>query len=325
MNDTDPLNKLVIPPGKRSGSGSPAWLIYGGIALAITLAAFFAWPRKTDNQRVVEQSKSYSGPTASPAPSGSPVTTPEGLVLTTSGYIINRERIELSPRFVGVVRWMGVKKGDRVKKGQIVVLLDDSEQKARVAEAEGRMARAEALFAIATTRRDRLRKLRDQRVESQQQLDDAEAELMAASAGLREARGLLDAARAELEWTVIRSPVEGVVLEKLADENELVSPQSFGGDKGPSTALIAVANPEDLQVEIDVNEADLAKIHPGQECRVTPEAFPGKSYPGYVAEIAPEANRQKGTLQVKVQIRDPDQWLIPELSARVDFLQTAAP
>jgi HlyD family secretion protein len=187
------------------------------------------------------------------------------------------------------------------------------------------MARAEALFAIATTRRDRLRKLRDQRVESQQQLDDAEAELMAASAGLREARGLLDAARAELEWTVIRSPVEGVVLEKLADENELVSPQSFGGDKGPSTALIAVANPEDLQVEIDVNEADLAKIHPGQECRVTPEAFPGKSYPGYVAEIAPEANRQKGTLQVKVQIRDPDQWLIPELSARVDFLQTAAP
>lgn len=325
MNDDDPLKKLVIPPGKRSGSGNPVWLIYGGIALAILLAVFFAWPRKADSQRVVEQSKPYNGPAVSPAPEGPPTTPPDGLVLTTSGYIINRERIELSPRFVGVVRWMGVKKGDRVKKGQIVVLLDDSEQKARVAEAEGRMARAEALFAIATTRRDRLRKLREQRVESQQQLDDTEAELMAAAAGLREAHGLLDAARAELEWTVIRSPVDGVVLEKLADENELVSPQSFGGDKGPSTALIAVANPEDLQVEIDVNEADLAKIHPGQECRVTPEAFPEKSYPGYVAEIAPEANRQKGTLQVKVQIRNPDQWLIPELSAKVDFLQSAAP
>ena len=61
------------------------------------------------------------------------------MLLTTSGYIINRERIELSPRFVGIVRWIGVKKGDPVKKGQVVVLLDDSEQRAQ-ADRSGRAA-----------------------------------------------------------------------------------------------------------------------------------------------------------------------------------------
>jgi len=66
--------------------------------------------------------------------------------------------------------------------------------------------------------------------------------------------------------------------------------------------------------------ADLAKVFLNQKCRVIPEAFSDKSYAGVVAEIAPEANRQKGTLQVKVQIRSPDRYLTPELSAKVDFL-----
>ena len=110
-------------------------------------------------------------------------------------------------------------------------------------------------------------------------------------------------------------------MEKLVDPNELVTPQSFGGTRGPSTAVLAVADPKDLQVEIDLNEADLSKISLNQKCRVSPEAYLDKSYEGYVAEIAPEANRSKGTLQIKVQIREPDKFLTPELSAKVEFLK----
>ena len=84
--------------------------------------------------------------------------------------------------------------------------------------------------------------------------------------------------------------------------------------------MISVADPKDLQVEIELNESDVAKAFLGQKCRVAPEAYPDKAYEGYVAEMAPEANRQKGTLQLKVQIRNPDRFLTPELSARVDFL-----
>jgi HlyD family secretion protein len=123
-----------------------------------------------------------------------------------------------------------------------------------------------------------------------------------------------------IDWCTIKSPINGVVLEKLVDPNELVTPQSFGGTRGPSTALIAVADPKDLQVEIDLNEADVAKVYLNQKCKVSPEAYPDRVYDGYVAEKAPEANRQKGTLQVKVQILNPDQYLTPELSAKVDFL-----
>ena len=86
--------------------------------------------------------------------------------------------------------------------------------------------------------------------------------------------------------------------------------------------LLALADPSDLQVEIDVSERDLAKISMGQRCKVTPEAFPNHPpYGGYVAEIAPEANRQKGTLQIKVQIEKPDHFLTPELNAKVEFLK----
>ena len=316
----DDLEKLRIPREQRSSRGSNAVLIFLAIAFILVAAAWFAWPRVSDSKRLISQTQPQQADAAAPSPVSSPAPADQnGILLTTSGYIINRERIELSPRFVGIVRWIGAKKGDPVKKGQVVVLLDDSEQRARVTEAEGRLARAQAALQIGRTRFNRLRTLREQRVESEQQLDDAQAEVTAAEAGLREAQGLLDFARWQLAWTVIRSPIDGVVLEKLADENELVSPQSFGGDKGPSTALLAVADPQDLQVEIDLNESDLSKVWLGQPCRVTPEAYPDHVYNGYVAEIAPEANRQKGTLQIKVQVKDPDRYLVPELSAKVDF------
>jgi len=322
----DDLEKLRIPREQRSSRGSHAILIFLAIAFILVAAAWFAWPRVSDSKRLISQTQPQQIDAAAPSPVSSPAPADQnGILLTTSGYIINRERIELSPRFVGIVRWIGAKKGDPVKKGQVVVLLDDSEQRARVTEAEGRLARAQAALQIGRTRFNRLRTLREQRVESEQQLDDAQAELTAAEAGLREAQGLLDFARWQLAWTVIRSPIDGVVLEKLADENELVSPQSFGGDKGPSTALLAVADPQDLQVEIDLNESDLSKVWLDQPCRVTPEAYPDHVYNGYVAEIAPEANRQKGTLQIKVQVKDPDRYLVPELSAKVDFLASYPP
>ena len=218
-----------------------------------------------------------------------------------------------------------MKKGDPVKKGQVVVLLDDSEQRARLTEAEGRLARAQASLLIAKTRFNRFKTLREQRVESEQQLDDALAALNAAEAGLREAQGLLDFARWQLEWTIIRSPIDGVVLEKLADENELVSPQSFGGDKGPSTALLAVADPKDLQVEVDLNEADLSKVSLAQPCRITPEAYPEHIYDGYVAEIARKPTVKRAPCKSRCKLRIPIAISVPELSAKVDFLAAYPP
>ena len=117
--------------------------------------------------------------------------------------------------------------------------------------------------------------------------------------------------------------VTGAVLEKLVDPGELVTPQTFGGTRGPSSSLVAVANLQDLQIEVDIDESKLARVSLGQRCVISPVSYPDKRYQGQVAEIAPEANRAKGTVQVKVQILEPDRFLTPELSATVDFLDAA--
>jgi len=320
------LKALQIKPEAKKRPERSVWIIFLGVALVTVVGAYYAWPRKQEERRLLEGQKERTAATpGSNRASGAPAATnaipkADGAVLTVSGYIVNRERIELSPRFIGVVKWIGVHKGDRVAKDQVVVRLDDAEQKARLQEAEGRLANAKVAVNKAELDYQRIKKLIADRIETPQTEDDARLRLESARASLQEAAGSLELARTYLDWTVIRSPIDGVVLEKLVDAGELVTPQSFGGGRGPSTAFLAMADPKDLQVEVELNESDLSKVFLDQVCRISPEAYPDKSYEGRVAEIAPEANRQKGTLQVKVQVREPDRFMTPELSAKVEFL-----
>ena len=327
----DKIQSLRIPAEAKNRSQKSVWLIFLFVAAAACVAVFFAWPRESDSVRTSPGSKNVAlaktaeakgapATTNAPVAAAAPAPKPGGSLLTVSGYIVNRERIEISPRFMGMVKWVGVKKGDSVTNGQVVVLLDDSEYKARLSEFNGKKRVAEVALEKAKIWHERVLQLSSENVESKQVADDARLAVDAAKANLEEIQGMLAGIQNYLDWTVIKSPINGVVLEKLADPNELVTPQSFGGTRGPSTALLAVADPKDLQVEIDLNEADVAKVFLNQKCKVSPEAYPDRVYDGYVAEKAPEANRQKGTLQVKVQIVNPDQFLTPELSAKVDFL-----
>lgn len=349
MNDAHraKVSQLRIDPSVKRRSQGTLWTIYVGVALA-AIAAVVLWrPWETETSRVVQGDGTTTARSAKPddrkpaaAPASTPVAaathaaegaTPEttasgaaerrdGVVLTVSGYIINRERIELSPRFMGQVRWIGVKKGDPVTNGQVVVLLDDAEYRAQKKELDGRLASARVEVRRAELELNRILQLTEARIETQRALDLARLDVETAQGQVTSLEGQLARVETWIDWTVIRSPIDGVVLEKLVDPNELVTPQSFGGTRGPSTALMSVGDPNDLQVEIDLNEADLSKVSLGQKCRVSPEAYLDKSYEGRVAEIAPEASRQKGTLQIKVQIRNPDRFLTPELSAKVDFL-----
>ncbi|MFZ9854109.1 MAG: efflux RND transporter periplasmic adaptor subunit [Limisphaerales bacterium] len=339
----DNLEKLRIASEQKRRPRGPIWMILGSITVVLVAIAYFAVPRASDSIR--KGLKSGGGPSGmtDAAPKGVPAQKPdaagsmgvtgtnrvvdlaaksdtETYVLRTSGYIVARERIEVSPRFMGLVTWIGIRKGDTVTNGQVVVRLDDSEYRARLAEVEGQLAVARVAEERARIDLDRTRELFDEKVESQQMLDNSRLALESAQAQIRQLEGARRVILTYLDWCVIRSPVNGVVLEKLAEANELVTPQNFGGSRGPSTSLLAVADLADLQVEIDVNEQELARIALGQKCRVSPEAFPDRFYDGVVAEIAPEASRQKGTLQIKVQILRPDKYLTPELSAKVDFL-----
>lgn len=334
--NAEKLNALQIDRAHKQRPTGTLWIIFTVVIAATLGAVYFARPKAGDDVRRLKfEAKTVGNPsattTAAGATTGAPPSVPSintgressagNVALTVSGYIVNRERIEISPRFMGVVQWIGVKKGDAVTNGQVVVLLDDTEYQARLAQAEGAVANAKVNVAKAELDSERVSQLAKTDIASKEAQDNARLGLDAARAALKEVEGAHALAQTYVDWCTIRSPINGVVLEKLVDPNELVVPQSFGGGRGPSTALIALADTKDLQVEIDLNEADLSKISLNQKCRVSPEAYLDKTYEGYVAEIAPEANRAKGTLQIKVQIRNPDKFLTPELSAKVEFLK----
>lgn len=334
--NAEKLNALQIDRSQKQRPSGTLWIIFIVVIVATLGAVYLARPKagddvrrlKTDTKAVVSSSESptSAGATSGAAPKSSSTNTVRepaagNVALTVSGYIINRERIEISPRFMGVVKWIGVRKGDAVTNGQVVVLLDDTEYQARLMQADGALANAKVNVAKAELDSERVSQLAKTDIASKEAMDNARLGLEATRAVLKEVEGAHALAQTYVDWCIIRSPINGVVLEKLVDPNELVVPQSFGGGRGPSTALIAVADTKDLQVEIDLNEADLSKISLNQKCRVSPEAYLDKTYDGYVAEIAPEANRAKGTLQIKVQILNPDKFLTPELSAKVEFLK----
>lgn len=321
MNN-ETLSKLSIPAEQKSARKSGPTVVLVGVALIFLVGAILFFGTRSSERKPEPAPAGSAAALAAAAANNQVVESvkPGDAVLTVSGYVIPRERIEISPRFQGTVKWIGVKKGDEVKQGEVLVRLEDEEYQARVKEAKGRLAVAEANLANARINFQRQQDLFARKVANEQDRDEAQRALRAGEAEHVAAQGSLELAETYLGWCTIRAPITGTILEKLVNPNELVVPQSFGSSSGPSTAFLAMADLNDLQVEIDLNEADTPKVKLGQKCRVSPEAYADKVYEGVVAEIAPEANRAKGTLQIKVQVQNPDRFLTPELTAKVDFL-----
>jgi HlyD family secretion protein len=147
----------------------------------------------------------------------------------------------------------------------------------------------------------------------QEQIELARAQLAESDAAVRWLE-------AQLENTIIRAPVDGTVLERLIEQGEMVTTGYVSG-RGAKSAFCSIANLRDLEVELDINESDIPRVHLDQDCVVSPDSYPDRKYRARVREIAPEANRQKATIQVKVSIQDPDEYLRPETNAKVNFLE----
>src|SRR6266480_5685649 len=150
-------------------------------------------------------------------------------------------------------------------------------------------------------------------------------EIRAASAQVQQMKAALDYSETQLAATEIKAPVSGTVLQRIVERGEMVSPSSFGGESGARTSVVALADLSDLQIELDISQTDFSRLKMGQRAEIVPEAFPNLKYTGFIAEIAPEANRAKATVQVKIKVENPDEQLRPEMNARVNFLGDAQP
>jgi HlyD family secretion protein len=137
-----------------------------------------------------------------------------------------------------------------------------------------------------------------------------------------QARGAVAFYETQLANTLIKAPVTGTILERVVEKGEFVT-TSFVGERGAKGYVVSLADLRDLEVELDINQNDFAKLSPRQRGIVTTDAYPDRKYEGVIDEISPEANRQKATVQVKVKVANPDDYLRPEMNASVAFISDA--
>jgi len=178
----------------------------------------------------------------------------------------------------------------------------------------------------ATAQRDTARALVDAARQSSDMtnIGPRAEEIRAAAAQVQQMKAALDYAQTQLADTEIKAPVSGTVLQRIVETGEMVTPSAIG-ESGARTSVVALADLSDLQIELDISQADFARLRMDQRAEIIPEAFPNLKYTGFIAEIAPEANRAKATVQVKVKVENPDDQLRPEMNARVNFLADANP
>jgi HlyD family secretion protein len=242
-------------------------------------------------------------------------------VLSGSGYVVTGDRyVSIGVRVPGRIDRYFVEEGQAVQKGQALVQLDDREYRATVARARASLKVAQANLKLAEADLRRGTTLREQGVISQQELDVFRNKAEVARATVTQLTAELEQSEVNLEYTVLRAPSDGVVLAKLKEVGEIAVPGGFAG----SGDLVRIANLDDMRAEVDVNEADLNRVHIGQAAEVTPDAYPDARYPATVVKLYPQVDRQKGTLRVEVHITQPDARLLPDMSARVTFLSDAA-
>src|ERR1700737_3360332 len=146
-------------------------------------------------------------------------------------------------------------------------------------------------------------------------------EIARAQGSLAQAQGQLDYAKSQLDATVIRAPVTGTILDRTAEKGELITAQfASAAAGGPQGSVVSLADLNDLQVELDIAQSDFARLGPKQKGVVSVDAYPDRKYDGAIAQISPEANRQKATVQVKVQVLNPDEYLRPGMNATGRFI-----
>jgi HlyD family secretion protein len=135
---------------------------------------------------------------------------------------------------------------------------------------------------------------------------------------IEQARGALEYAQTQLDNTIIRAPVTGTILDRNVERGEFVT-NGFVGDKGAKGYLVTMADLNDLQVELDISQNDFPKLGPRQKGVITTDAYPDRKYQGEIAQVSPEADRAKATVQVKVKVLNPDEYLRPDMNATVSF------
>ena len=245
-------------------------------------------------------------------------------ILTASGYVVARRQAVVSAKIQGRLAQRNVEEGSFVHEGDIIARLESADYEAQVEVAKAGVQQADANLAEQQRQLRITQSLAKTNVMSQDALDAAMSRVRMADAALSQSKASLAVANANYQNTVIRAPFTGVVVKKMAEVGESVAPIPPGVNISVSSgAIVALADMATLEVEADVSESNVAKLHNGQPAEVSVEAFPDRNYRAVLRQVIPTADRTKATVTVKVTILDKDKDLKPEMSAKATFLEAA--
>jgi RND family efflux transporter MFP subunit len=257
-------------------------------------------------------------------------------LLNASGYVVAQRKAAVASKTTGRLEWLGVEEGSLVTSGQVIARLENKDLQAAVrqakevvqsAKASLDQARAEQADAEHSFRRHK--ELLGQGIVAQSEFDAAEARIKrasaavaAAEAGVRSSVASLDGASINYDYSLIRAPFDAVVLTKNADVGDIITP--LGAAANAKAAVVTIADLTSLQVEADVSESSLALVKRGQPCEIALDAMPGMRFRGVIHMVVPTADRSKASVMVKVRFVDTDSRILPEMSAKVAFLEHEA-
>jgi HlyD family secretion protein len=339
---TQLLRSLVIdrPQPARSSGTRQRWLLPAiGVANLVVLVGagavlWFGLATPTAKAPAAEaaaaqpsQPESVQRQTSAPQPRSAGM-------LVASGFVVARRRATIAAEVTGKVVELLVEEGMVVEAGQVLARLDDvvAEKDHALSQARAEASDA-AVAAIAADLRDaeriliRTQTLLEKNVASEANLDRSQARVGVLRAQLRQAEAQRSAARLEAQRFAvvlgkhqIRAPFAGVVVDRSAQPGEMISPLSAGGGF-TRTGICTIVDVNSIEVEVDVNEASIGRLHAGLRVAAVLDAYPDWTVPGAVIAIVPTANREKATVKIRVGLETKDPRILSDMAIKVTFLQ----
>lgn len=254
-------------------------------------------------------------------------------LLNATGYVTADRKAAVATKGTGRLEWLGVREGSIVKAGEIIARLENSDMQAQLAQAranvevsKARQQQLEADRLDAQLNLKRQKELAEQKFVSPAAVDAAQSRhqqavsaVFAQVATVKMMQAAVRNAQASVDNTIIRAPFAGVVLTKQANVGDIVAPFSTSADsKG---AVVTIADLTTLEVEADVSETSLAKARVGQPCEIQLDALPDTRLLGSVQRIVPTVDRSKATVKFKIKFEETDPRVLPDMSAKVAFLE----
>lgn len=296
-----------------------AWVRYVLIALVIAAALGIA-ARLTGPQAVETVTVTSAYPSQ------------DYTLLNATGYVVPQRKAAVASKAQGRLEWLGVLEGTHVKKDEVIARIESRDVEAALAQAQAQVnvAKANLDLQVAELKNAEINLRRSailvpkgampatQYDADLARYDKARASINNSRAAIVSAQANARAAQVAVDQTVIRSPFDGVVIEKHANVGDNITPFSQASDsKG---AVLTIADMETLEVEADVAESSIGKIKASQPCEIQLDALPDLRMTGQVSRIVPTVDRSKATVLVKVRFVDRDARVLPDMSAKIAFL-----